>query len=303
METEHGTDPLLNGPSTDDVVEVGGPGPESEVGATPTQQQPTGINPAWAPLQEALGEDYFATHALPVLKGMDEAAQTRITNLNSQVKSFDGYKPFVEQGIAPDDIQMAMQLRQLIQDDPAQFYTYLGEQLGLTPEQQEDLEEFGAGQDDAVALPPHIMARLDAAEQFQQQQIEAMQQQQMEAQQAQAIEQEGARLDQDMSAFLTGNPTYTEEDRPELFRLQYELTKQLEARGLNRMATLEEAAAALQERTAYYRQRGAGAGAPNTLPTTTGGAIPGQKPDVAKMSKQEFQDLLASDLLSQQAQS
>lgn len=300
MEPQNGTDAGL----TDTSAELSGenvsdPGPDATAGATPAPQ-PQG-NPAWAPIREVLGDDLFNVNVAPHLQKFDEAANSRITSLNTQLKGYEGYTPFVEQGVSPDDINMAMQLRQLVEGSPEEFYAMLGQHLGLTEEQAEGLEQFGAGQENAAEIPPHILQRLEAAEQYQQQQIQQQQDQQMQAQQAQQIEQEGQRLDQEMSDFLTGNPTYTKDDEHELFRLQYELTKQLEARGLNRMATLDEAAAALTERTNYYRGRGQAPGAPNTLPTTTGGAIPGQKPDTAKMSKDDLNSFVADALSKSQS--
>lgn len=300
METQDGTSPVSIDTSTEALGAEGGSGPEAVVGETPTQQ-PTGINPAWAPLREAIGDEFFDAHALPVLKGMDESAHTRITSLNSQLAGFEGYKEFVDQGVNPADLQAALELSQLIESDPQRIYSLLGQHLGVVPageEEPEGLEAFGAGQENAAEIPPHIMARLEAAEQFQQQFMEQQALEQQQQQHQQIVEAEGQRLDQEMSAFLTNNPTFTEDDKPELFRMQYELTQQLEARGLRRMATLEEAAAAVNERAAYYRQRGNGNVAPSTLPTTAGGDIPGQQPDVAKMAKQDFVSLIASDLAS-----
>lgn len=302
METQDGTVAPDTTAPTGEVVDGGAPGPDATAGETPAQQ-PTGINPAWEPLREAIGDDFFNTHAMPILKGMDESAHSRITSLNTQLKGYEPYQPFVDQGVSPDDLQMAMQLRQLVETDPSGFYNMLGQHLGLSQEQQETLEEFGAGQDNAAEVPPHVMARLEQAEQFQQQFMAYAQQQQQEQAQAQLIEQEGTKLDQEMSTFLQRNPTFTEDDKPELFRAQYELTMKLQNQGLNRMATLEEAAAEVTRRASYYNQRfGGGGGAPSPLPTTTGGNIPGQQPDVSKMSKQDFESLIANDLFAAKAQ-
>lgn len=299
MADEIGTEVVDSTVSTEMVEPADVPGPESAAGEIPAQQ-PTGINPAWEPLREAIGEDYFATHALPILKGMDESAHTRITYLNSQLKGFESFQPFVDQSVSADDLQMAMELRQLFETNPQGVYELLGQHLGLGQgtESEETLEELG--QEEAV-LPPHIQARIDQLEQFQQNFLLQAQQQQQQAQQAQAIEAEGQRLDQEMSDFLTKNPTFTESDKAELFRIQYELTMNLQQQGLNRMATLDEAAAILKDRFASYAQRFGGK-VPSVLPTTTGGDIPGQTPNVAKMSKQDLVDLVANDLFAAKAQ-
>ena len=133
--------------------------------------------------------------------------------------------------------------------------------------------------------------------------VVAEQQRQREMQQQAQWEAEATQqLDQEMSTFLQKNPTFTEADKGELFRAQYDLLKRLEAQGINRMPTLDEAAAELQQRAAYFTQRfGAGNGAPNPLPTTTGGDIPGQQPNVAKMSKSDLNDLVAQTLATANA--
>ena len=303
METENGTDPVINDASTEAPEVAGGPGPDSAAGGTPAPQS-TGFNPAWEPLRDAIGEDFFNMHAMPVLKGMDESAHTRITNLNNELKSFEGFKPFVEQGLTPQAIQQSMELAQLIEANPQQVYDFLGQHLGVAPveEEPEGLEQFGAGQDGAIQLPQAVLDQLAASQQFQQEYMAEQQRQQEMQQQAQWEAEATRELDQQMSTFLQKNPTFTEADKGELFRAQYDLLKRLEAQGINRMPTLDEAAAELQQRAAYFTQRfGAGNGAPSPLPTTTGGDIPGQQPNVAKMSKSDLNDLVAQTLATANA--
>lgn len=303
MEPQEGTGVPAEVVSTEIAAVESAPGPEASAGAAPAPQS-TGFNPAWEPLREAIGEDFFNTHAMPVLKGMDESAHTRITNLNNELKGFEGFKPFVEQGLTPQAIQQSMELAQLIEANPQQVYDFLGQHLGVAPvgEEPEGLEQFGAGQDGAMQLPQAVLDQLAASQQFQQEYMAEQQRQQEMQQQAQWEAEATQQLDQEMSTFLQRNPTFTEADKGELFRAQYDLLKRLEAQGINRMPTLDEAAAELQQRAAYFTQRfGAGNGAPNPLPTTTGGDIPGQQPNVAKMSKHDLNDLVAQTLATANA--
>ena len=302
MEPQEGTGVPAEVVSTETAAVESAPGPDATAGATPAQQ-PTGINPAWEPLREAIGEDFFNAHAMPVLKGMDESAHTRITNLNNELKGFEGFKPFVEQGLTPQAIQQSMELAQLIEANPQQVYDFLGQHLGVALEEEpEGLEQFGAGQDGAMQLPQAVLDQLAASQQFQQEYMAEQQRQQEMQQQAQWEAEANRELDQQMSTFLQKNPTFTEADKGELFRAQYDLLKRLEAQGINRMPTLDEAAAELQQRAAYFTQRfGAGNGAPSPLPTTTGGDIPGQQPNVAKMSKHDLNDLVAQTLATANA--
>ena len=303
MEPQEGTGVPAEVVSTETAAVESAPGPDATAGATPAPQS-TGFNPAWEPLREAIGEDFFNTHAMPVLKGMDESAHTRITNLNNELKSFEGFKPFVEQGLTPQAIQQSMELAQLIEANPQQVYDFLGQHLGVAPveEEPEGLEQFGAGQDGAMQLPQAVLDQLAASQQFQQQYYAEQQERAQMEQQAQWEAEATQQLDQQMSTFLQRNPTFTEADKGELFRAQYDLLKRLEAQGINRMPTLDEAAEELQQRAAYFTQRfGAGNGAPSPLPTTTGGDIPGQQPNVAKMSKSDLNDLVAQTLATANA--
>ena len=303
MEPQEGTGVLAEVVSTETAAVESAPGPEATAGATPASE-PAGINPAWEPIREVLGDDLFNVNVRPHLQKMDESAHTRITNLNNELKGFEGFKPFVEQGLTPQAIQQSMELAQLIEANPQQVYDFLGQHLGVAPaeEEPEGLEQFGAGQDGAMQLPQAVLDQLAASQQFQQEYMAEQQRQQEMQQQAQWEAEATQQLDQKMSTFLQKNPTFTEADKGELFRAQYDLLKRLEAQGINRMPTLDEAAAELQQRAAYFTQRfGAGNGAPSPLPTTTGGDIPGQQPNVAKMSKSDLNDLVAQTLATANA--
>ena len=303
MEPQEGTGVPAEVVSTETAAVEGAPGPEATAGATPVPE-PAGINPAWEPIREVLGDDLFNVNVRPHLQKMDESAHTRITNLNNELKGFEGFKPFVEQGLTPQAIQQSMELAQLIEANPQQVYDFLGQHLGVAPaeEEPEGLEQFGAGQDGAMQLPQAVLDQLAASQQFQQEYMAEQQRQQEMQQQAQWEAEATQQLDQEMSTFLQKNPTFTEADKGELFRAQYDLLKRLEAQGINRMPTLDEAAAELQQRAAYFTQRfGAGNGAPSPLPTTTGGDIPGQQPNVAKMSKHDLNDLVAQTLATANA--
>ena len=303
MEPQEGTGVPAEAVSTEAAAVEGAPGPDATAGAAPAPQS-TGINPAWEPIREVLGDDLFNVNVRPHLQKMDESAHTRITNLNNELKSFEGFKPFVEQGLTPQAIQQSMELAQLIEANPQQVYDFLGQHLGVAPveEEPEGLEQFGAGQDGAMQLPQAVLDQLAASQQFQQQYYAEQQERAQMEQQAQWEAEATRELDQQMSTFLQRNPTFTEADKGELFRAQYDLLKRLEAQGINRMPTLDEAAAELQQRAAYFTQRfGAGNGAPNPLPTTTGGDIPGQQPNVAKMSKHDLNDLVAQTLATANA--
>jgi hypothetical protein len=296
MEPEEiGTDQDNFDGSAEPSGEFNDPGPSTDAGETPADN---GFNPAWGGLREAIGEDYFETHARPLLSDMDRNANSRITSLNAQLKGYEGYKPFIDQGADPDSLSTAMQVMQYIERDPQAFYEQMGERLGLTRQDVADLDSFADGdqdQQDEAELPPHLQAQFTQMQQFQEQQMQQQQEQQFQ----QAIEAEGINLDQEMDAFLTANPTWTQADKGEIFKLQYEITRDLAERGIYRHATVGEAANLLQQRISSYQSRFSGRGAPSTLPTSAGGNVqPGQEPNTGSMSKQDFAKLIEQDLLN-----
>lgn len=293
MAGEIGTEEVVDTPA--EVVDAI-PGPDPVAGETPAA--PTGINPAWTGLRDAIGEDHFATFAQPLLQEMDHNAHTRITNLNAQLKSFEGFQQFIDQELTPDDLTHALALVQMIGDDPKAFYEQLGQHLGITAEEPEEgLEQFGAGQDDTLQIPPALQQQLNDMQKFQNDWI-AQQQAQQEQQQQEELQAEAEKqFEQEMSDFLEKNPAWTEQDRDFLNEARARLTQALQARGLNRIASLEEAAADVQKQYAAVKARfGVTSGAPTTLPTTAGGDVQTGKPDVTKMSRSDFETLIANDI-------
>lgn len=269
------------------------PGPV-ETGETPDEHNGGGFNPAWGGLREAIGEDFFEAHAKPLLSEMDRNANSRITNLNSQLKSYESFKPFVEQQVNPSDLQQAFEVMQLIKEDPQQFYTFLGQRLGVdvaadAPEEEGDEAGFEA------ELPAHVQAQLEQLSQWQQQQQQAQEAQAFESQ----VATESKRLDEEMNAFLSRNPTWTESDLPELRQIQFDLSQRMAAEGIRRVATPDEAAEVLKNRYSAYQRR-LGGGAPTPLPTSAGGNISSHGQfDPLTASKQELADQVVRDLLQQ----
>lgn len=275
-------------------VEAPSPGP-SEAGETPAVQD--GFNPAWTGLRDAIGEDHFDTFARPLLSEMDRNAQNRITALNTQLKGYEGYKPFTEAQIDPTRIENALAIADSLENEPERLYAFLKERFG------EEVAADVTGVDDPtdvdqseVQLPAAVQAQLTAFHEFQENAIRAAEQQEQEERFNQTVEQETARIDQEYVTFFERNPSYTDADKDELLQIQYELTRDLGERGLTRVATVDEAAGVLRDRREAYRQRFGGAQAPSTLPTSAGGSVAPAKRSVSDLSKDEFNALVAADL-------
>ena len=262
------------------------PGPvEPEAGATPA----TEINPSWVGLRDAIGEDFFEQFARPILTDMDRNANQRITSLNTQLKEYEGYKFLVDQKIAPDFVTQAVQIAQMLETQPEQLYEFLTQHLGKGQEPEAEPEEDPAGE-----IPPEIQAQLDQLRQFQESQLQAEEKRKFDAEVARLSEE----IERETREYITNNPTLTEEDIPELDAIRHQLSKDLQAKGMNRIATLDEAAAVLMQKYEQYKAR-FGNNAPNTLPTSAGGNVSAsQQFDATKASKQDFEAQIVNDLLS-----
>lgn len=299
METQEGTEnveetsEVTESPEpadTSDALETA-PGPEE----VPAGDSPaTGFNPAWTPLRDAIGEDFFEQFAKPVLMEMDQNAHKRITALNSELKQYEGFKPLVEQGVDTEYVQQALQVAQMLEKDPEQLYNFLSEHLGKNQTVEPELESDEEDPEPKADIPPEIQEQLDQIRQFQEEQRQREQEEAFQ-QEVEALTKE---LEAEMNEFIEKNPTWTKEDIPELDSIRYQLTKELQEKGINRIATLDEAAKVLQEKYDAYRKR-FGTAAPNTLPTNAGGNIDSSSSfDPSKASRKDFENQVAMDLMS-----
>lgn len=166
----------------------------------------TGGNPAWTPLLEKIPTP-FHDEIKPFLSEWD-------SNFNKVQSQFAPYKPIIEQGIKPEDINQSLQLARLLSANPRLVYDQLAERFGFNSgqgreeetneEDPEDNEEnnFDNPMDDP-RLAPFIQQQQQMAEYLQQQQaIQQEQQLQQEIQQEwQSIEKaHGSPIPQDIRA-------------------------------------------------------------------------------------------------------
>lgn len=256
-------------------------------------------NPAWDDIRSSLDEFSFSKIE-PYLKKFDSEAQKRIESLNSQVKEVGWARELSEQGIDPDRIRMALSVADRIDSDPKEFYEIIGEHLRqqglLTPEVQDALDDAADGGDEAY-IPPHLKAQL---EQMQQQQ-ESMRQYFEEQQYEQIRQQADAEISSEIDELKSANPNFDDFDVRQVLNVALQITQRNAQQGIQRVASLAEAAAEYQQMQQHILSRQGGS-APRTLPVTGGGA-PSQAPvDPAKMSKKEFMEMIASDVKHLQGQ-
>lgn len=129
----------LNSSVADAAAGVGSE-PQGTATETTEGQDNNGIHPAWNELIEKLPTQFVPT-VTPILQQWDKGVQDRFQKVQS---TYAPYKPFIEGGVTPDQIDAAMRLMQAVEADPKSFY----EKMGQFYAQEWGLDQ-GQGSDDA----------------------------------------------------------------------------------------------------------------------------------------------------------
>lgn len=241
-----------------------------------------GGNPAWESLRTKL--DPISFKAIEDdLKGWDKNAESRISNLNSQLKT---YKDLGE----VEQLQSYAALAQQIDAQPEAIYEALGNflrQNGRLPETQAEMQDaLDETEDDAQEFRD---PRFDQLEQQQEQMRQFLAEQEQIR-----IEQEADHsLDMEIGQLQQTHPDFTDDDIQEiLMRAAFDLSN-----GKDR--SLDEIAQEYIEKT-VNRIRAVprpGDSAPRLLPTS--GGVPtasAQGTPLGKMSRSDVQSLIAASL-------
>lgn len=272
----------------------------NDLGPTEAGENPASGNPAWDDIRSTLDEFSFSKIE-PHLKKFDSEAQKRIESLNSQVKEVSWARELAERGVDPDRVQMALVMADRLDSDPKEFYELIGEHLKqqglLTPEVQEALDDAAEGSEDDAYIPPHLKAQLEQMQQQQEQMREYFEQQQFEQMRQEA----DAEIASEIDELKAANPNFDDFDVKQVLNVALQITQRNAQQGIQRVATLAEAAAEYQQMQQHILSRQGGS-APRTLPVTGGGAPTEAPVDPAKMSKQEFMQMIAQDVKSLQGQ-
>lgn len=116
---------------------------QQEVTAPPVQEE-VRLNPAWNDLLEVIPEGVRG-NVTPHLQKWDENYQQGLQKVHSQ---YEPYKPFMDQGVNPEDLNNALLIQQAMEADPQEFVQkvmefykiQLGEQ-GQQPNSQDESDE------------------------------------------------------------------------------------------------------------------------------------------------------------------
>lgn len=107
---------------------------EEVQGITPDQGDTPGPNPAWNDVLSVLPEQFHPV-VTPHFQKWDQSAQQRVEAANNSLKEFEGFKPFAEHGITPDEIEQGLRLMFEINNNPENVYQALANayKFGQTP--------------------------------------------------------------------------------------------------------------------------------------------------------------------------
>lgn len=253
---------------------MGTPIEGGEVQGTPADggEGSPGLNPAWTEALSAIPEQFHQT-LTPHFQQWDQSAQDRIESVNQQLSQFDGFKPFLETGISPQDLEQAAQLAYMVQTDPQAVYNALAEAHGFGSGETEGEEVEGEGEEGQAQNFQD--PRFDQLQQG----LDLVAQTILQQEQTKISQAADSKLDAEINELKTKYPTFDE---------NYFLS--LMANG----ATADEAAQAYEKLTQNILQQNPRPFAPTVMGNSGGGTgLPSQAIDPTKLSDKDRRALVA----------
>lgn len=267
-----------------DISEAEGTAPVEDLGGDFSQEATgpeadSGINPAWEPIREKLGDAHFQL-IQDELGKWDQGVNKRFETLNQQ------FAPYKDLG-SPEELTNYKNIIEQMDSNPEAMYEALGNFLqenGRMPSSAEAQDIADDIDEDASSSEDPRIAELAQG----QEQIRQFLEQQQEAEiQAQAE----SELNEEIST-LESQRGYSKDDMQEIIRTAAFLSSQSD-----KVVPLSVAADqfdALRERILTTPRPGDSA--PRLLPTSGGNAAAQQSKTVGAMSRNETQDLIAAYL-------
>lgn len=138
-------------------------GGEVQGGNEPVVEAPEtpGPNPAWNDVLGVLPEQFHSV-VTPHFQKWDQEAQKRIEQANQTVTQFEPYKPFLENGIAPEDMEQGLQFLYELNTNPKAVYEAIAQAYGY---QNQPAAEEIAGEEEEEEAPDFQDPRFDQLQQ------------------------------------------------------------------------------------------------------------------------------------------
>ena len=242
-------------------------------------EENSGINPAWEPIREKLGDAAFQL-IQPELGKWDQGVNKRFETLNEQ------FAPYKELG-TPEELSNYRSIVEQMDSNPEAMYEALGtflQENGRMPSKAE-AQDIADEIDEEESSP--VDPRIDELAKGQEQIRQFLEQQQEAEIQAQAE----SELNQEISE-LEAQGKYSKDDMQEIIRTAAFLSSQSDK--IVPLSVAAEQFDALRER--ILTQPRPGDSAPRLLPTSGGNASSLQNKTMGQMSRNETQDLIAAVL-------
>lgn len=160
-----------------------------------------GNNPAWGSILNIVPEDYHQ-QLIPELRNWDSGVQNRFNQIHSQ---YEPYKQFIDNKIAPDTLNTAVNFVNALEANPSEVINALQGYYGLTPQQaanvvsQQQNQQLNSNNDDLGPMDPRIEAEFRRLSQ----QNETMAQILIQQRDAELQKQEDTKLEQHLSKLHT----------------------------------------------------------------------------------------------------
>jgi hypothetical protein len=252
-------------------------GGEVQGGAVEGGGETPGLNPAWTEALSAIPEQFHQT-LTPHFQQWDQSAQQRIEQANSQVKTFEGFQPFIDSGISPQDLEQAAQLAYMVQTDPQAVYNALQEAHGFGSGETVSQEGEGEEEDPNAIQDPRFEQFVQQQQQMQQG-LDLVAQTILQQEQAKVAQAADSKLDAEINELKQKYPHFDE---------NYFLS--LMAQG----ASTEDASKAYAQLTQNILQQNPRPFAPTVMGNSGGGTgLPSQAIDPTKLGDKERRALVA----------
>lgn len=259
--------------------------PETTTEVSTGPEDNSGINPAWEPIREKLGDAHFQL-IQDELGKWDQGVNKRFETLNQQ------FAPYKELG-TPEELTNYKNIIEQMDSNPEAMYEALGNFLqenGRMPSKQEAQDI--ADDIDEEASSSEIDPRLEELAQGQEQIRQFLEAQQEAEIQAQAESELNAEI-----VDLESSRGYSKDDMQEIIRTAAFLSSQSDK--IVPLSVAADQFDALRERILTTPRPGDSA--PRLLPTSGGNAAAAQNKSVGSLSRNETQDMIAA-YLSQSSQ-
>jgi hypothetical protein len=251
------------------------------------QTQSDGLNPAWNDLIETLPTQ-FVPQVTPILKRWDQGVNDRFQTVQS---TYAPYKPFIDEGVKPEELQAARALMQALEADPRSFYDKMGEyyaeQWGLGQGQGSDdanddeysLDDLDDGQGPEIDLENNPYLRQMKEQQDVLAQVVTQQYQQQQAEQQAKIE---AQAEQEVAAEISA------------IEQKYGPLDKAKADFIFGLALNNEGMTLSQAADQFYAIAGGGQQRPAAVIMSPGGGTPAANINVAELNGKDRRSLVAS---------